>query len=40
MTQNQANYATLVAPDNGVITMVGVEAGQVVAAGQTVMKLA
>jgi membrane fusion protein, multidrug efflux system len=40
VTQNQANYATLVAPDNGVITMVGVEAGQVVAAGQTVMKLA
>jgi RND family efflux transporter MFP subunit len=40
VTQNQANYATLVAPDNGVITAVGVESGQVVAAGQTVMKLA
>jgi len=40
VTQNQANYASLVAPDNGVITSVNVEAGQVVAAGQTVMKLA
>src|SRR5439155_7377768 len=40
VTQNQAGYATLVAPDNGVITAVNVEAGQVVTAGQTVMKLA
>ncbi|HEY4138532.1 MAG TPA: efflux RND transporter periplasmic adaptor subunit, partial [Casimicrobiaceae bacterium] len=40
VTQNQASYATLVAPDNGVITAVNVEAGQVVTSGQTVMKLA
>ena len=40
VTQNQASYATLVAPDNGVITAVNVEAGQVVTTGQTVMKLA
>jgi RND family efflux transporter MFP subunit len=38
--QNQASYATLVAIDSGVITSVQVEAGQVVAAGQAVMKLA
>ena len=40
MTQNQAGYATLVAPDSGTITAINVEAGQVVTAGQTVMKLA
>jgi RND family efflux transporter MFP subunit len=40
VTQNQASYATLVAPDSGVITALNVEAGQVVTAGQTVMKLA
>ncbi|HEY3179493.1 MAG TPA: efflux RND transporter periplasmic adaptor subunit [Casimicrobiaceae bacterium] len=40
VTQNQAAYATLVAPESGVITAVSVEAGQVVTAGQTVMKLA
>ena len=40
VTQNQAAYATLVAPDSGVITAVSVESGQVVTAGQTVMKLA
>jgi RND family efflux transporter MFP subunit len=40
VTQNQANYATLVAPDNGVITAVTAEAGQVVASGQAVFKLA
>jgi multidrug efflux system membrane fusion protein len=40
VTQNQAAYATLVAPDSGVITAVSVEGGQVVTAGQTVMKLA
>jgi membrane fusion protein, multidrug efflux system len=40
VTQNQATYATLVAPDSGVITAVSVESGQVVTAGQTVMKLA
>lgn len=38
--RNQAGYATLVAPDNGVITAVSVESGQVVGAGQTVMKMA
>jgi multidrug efflux system membrane fusion protein len=40
VTQNQAGYAALVAPDSGVITAVRAEAGQVVAAGQAVMKLA
>jgi multidrug efflux system membrane fusion protein len=40
VTRNQAGYATLVASDNGVITASSLEAGQVVAAGQTVMKLA
>jgi multidrug efflux system membrane fusion protein len=40
VTQNQASYATLSAPEAGVITSVQAEAGQVVAAGQTVMKLA
>jgi membrane fusion protein, multidrug efflux system len=37
---NQAAYATLVAPEDGVITSVGAEAGQVVAAGQPVMRYA
>ncbi len=40
VTQNQAGYAALVAPESGVITAVSVESGQVVTAGQTVMKLA
>ena len=40
VTRNQAAYATLVAPYDGVITAVSVEAGQVVTTGQTVMKLA
>jgi RND family efflux transporter MFP subunit len=40
VTQNQASYATLSAPETGVITSVQAEAGQVVAAGQPVMKLA
>lgn len=40
VAQNQSAYATLVAPEDGVITAVVAEAGQVVAAGQTVMKLA
>ena len=40
VTRNQAAYATLVAPDNGVITAINVEAGQVVNVGQPVMKLA
>jgi len=38
--QNQSRYATLTADRNGVITAVAAEAGQVVAAGQTVMQLA
>ena len=37
---NQANYAVLVADSAGVITAVEAEAGQVVAAGQTVVRLA
>jgi len=40
VAQNQSAYATLAAPENGVITAVAAEAGQVVASGQTVMKLA
>jgi membrane fusion protein, multidrug efflux system len=40
VAQNQSAYATLAAPEDGVITTVSAEAGQVVAAGQTVMKLA
>ena len=40
VAQNQAAYATLVATGDGVITAVNVEAGQVVTAGQPVMKLA
>jgi multidrug efflux system membrane fusion protein len=40
VAQNQAAYATLVATGDGVITAVSVEAGQVVTAGQVVMKLA
>jgi multidrug efflux system membrane fusion protein len=38
VTRNQAAYATLVAPEDGVITSVTAEAGQVVAAGQPVMR--
>jgi RND family efflux transporter MFP subunit len=40
VTRNQAGYATLVAPADGVVTAVHVEIGQVVAVGQVVMKLA
>ena len=40
VTRNQAGYATLAAPDAGVVTAVNVEAGQVVAAGQTVFRVA
>ncbi len=40
VAQNQAAYATLVAPEDGVITAVAAEAGQVVTAGQPVMRLA
>ena len=37
---NQESYATLTAETNGVVTQVMAEAGQVVAAGQAVMKIA
>lgn len=37
---NQTDYSTLVAPHAGVITAIEVEAGQVVSAGQTVVRLA
>jgi membrane fusion protein, multidrug efflux system len=37
---NQAGYATLLAETDGVVTQVSAEAGQVVAAGQAVMKIA
>jgi len=40
VSQNQASYATLVANEDGVVTAVNGEAGQVVAAGQSVVKLA
>jgi len=40
VAQNQSAYATLQAPEDGVITSVSAEAGQVVAAGLPVMKLA
>ena len=38
VSRNQAAYASLVAERDGVITAVNVEAGQVVSAGQAVMK--
>lgn len=40
VTINQAGYATLTAETSGVVTQVMAEAGQVVAAGQAVMKIA
>ncbi len=40
VAKNQAGYATLAADQDGVITAVNVETGQVVAAGQSVFKLA
>jgi RND family efflux transporter MFP subunit len=40
VTRNQSAYATLVAPDDGVVTSIAAEAGQVVSAGQAVMRLA
>jgi RND family efflux transporter MFP subunit len=40
VSRNQATYAALVAERDGVITAVNVEAGQVVTAGQPLMKLA
>lgn len=40
VSSNQAGYATLTAEQDGVVTQVMVEAGQVVAAGQAVMRIA
>lgn len=40
VSENQANYATLVADYDGVITAVNADPGQVVAAGQAIIKLA
>ncbi len=40
VAQNQASYATLVASDDGVITAVNADSGQVVTAGQAVFRLA
>jgi len=40
VSRNQAAYAELVAPEDGVITAISAEAGQVVASGQSVMRLA
>jgi multidrug efflux system membrane fusion protein len=40
VAQNQASYATLTASDDGVITAVNADSGQVVTAGQPVFKLA
>ena len=40
VARNQAGYATLVADRDGVVTAVEAEAGQVVAAGQTVLRVA
>jgi RND family efflux transporter MFP subunit len=40
VAQNQTGYATLLAPDDGVITAVTAESGQVVTSGQVVMRLA
>jgi len=40
VSQNQASYATLVASEDGVVTSIGAEPGQVVAAGQAVVRIA
>ena len=40
VAQNQASYATLNASDDGVITAVNADSGQVVTAGQSVFRLA
>lgn len=40
VSQNQASYATLVANEDGVVTSVNAETGQVVAAGQAVLRIA
>ena len=39
-TQNQVRYTTLTSPEDGVITAIDAESGQVVNAGQVVMRLA
>ena len=40
VSQNQASYATLVASEDGVVTTVNAEPGQVVAAAQSVVRIA
>jgi len=40
VTRNQASYAALVADEDGVITAINAEVGQVVSPGQAVMRLA
>lgn len=40
LAQNQAGYATLVAADDGIVTAVLAEPGQVVSAGQPVLRIA
>ncbi len=40
VNRNQADYTTLRAPSEGVVTMVAAETGQVVGAGQTVLRVA
>jgi RND family efflux transporter MFP subunit len=40
VSQNQASYATLVANEDGVVTAVNAEPGQVVTAGQAVVRIA
>ena len=40
VSQNQASYATLVANEDGVVTTVNAEPGQVVAAAQSVVRIA
>jgi multidrug efflux system membrane fusion protein len=40
VSQNQASYATLVASEDGIVTTVNAEPGQVVAAGQSVARIA
>ncbi len=40
VSANQSNYASLIADQDGVITAVSAEAGQVIAAGQPIIKLA
>jgi multidrug resistance efflux pump len=40
VSQNQASYAVLVANEDGVVTVVNAEPGQVVTAGQSVVRIA